>query len=115
MKKDRTHVDYLLDIEEAIRKGLSFIDGMTYNEFKEDEKTQYAVIRAIEVIGEASKKVPDEIKSNYSFVPWRAMGGMRDKLIHDYFGVDEEVVWNTATKDLAELKKYIKEILEYLK
>jgi len=115
MKKDRTHLDYLYDIEEAIRKGLSFIAGMNYHEFASDEKTQYALIRAIEVIGEASKKVPDDVKINFSFVPWKEMSGMRDKLIHDYFGVDEEVVWNTATQDLPELKNYIDEILESIK
>ncbi|GJQ61114.1 MAG: DUF86 domain-containing protein [Melioribacteraceae bacterium] len=115
MKRGRTHLDYLYDIEEAIQKGLSFIDGMSYTDFAADEKTQYALIRAIEVIGEASKKVSDEVKANFSFVPWKEMSGMRDKLIHDYFGVDEEVVWNTATQDLPELKKYINEILDSIK
>lgn len=92
MKKGRTQLDYLFDIEEAINKGLSFLEGMSYIEFASDEKTQYALIRAIEVIGEASKKVSDEVKTNFSFVPWKEISGMRDKLIHDYFGVDEEVL-----------------------
>jgi uncharacterized protein with HEPN domain len=111
MKSGRTYIDYLEDIKEAIDKGLKFIEEMNFESFKEDEKTQYAVICAIEVIGEASKKIPDEIKSNYSFVPWREIGRMRDKLIHDYFGVNEEVVWKTANEDLPELKKYIAEII----
>jgi uncharacterized protein with HEPN domain len=115
MKEGRTNLDYLEDISDAIAKGLKFIEGMNLDDFKEDEKTQYALIHAIEIIGEASKKVSDEIKSNYSFVPWREISGMRDKLIHDYFGVNEEVVWKTATEDLPVLKKYIEEIIKSLK
>ncbi|MBC8525178.1 MAG: DUF86 domain-containing protein, partial [Chlorobium phaeobacteroides] len=69
-----------------------------YESFRNDKKTQYAVIRALEIIGEASKKVPIEVRDNYAVIPWRSITGMRDKLVHDYFGVDTEVVWNTASK-----------------
>ncbi|GAB4371096.1 MAG: hypothetical protein Kow0042_13680 [Calditrichia bacterium] len=69
----------------------------------------------MEIIGEASKKIPKDIKENYSWIPWRLMAGMRDKLIHDYFGVDVEVVWNTVTEDILKLEKDIKELISIYK
>ena len=111
MKGKREYLDYIEDIKDAIEKGTGFIGEMNYDDFQKDEKTQYALIRVIEIIGEASKKVPAEIKSDYQFIPWREISGMRDKLIHDYFGVNEEVVWNTAKNDLPLLKTYIDEII----
>ncbi len=99
-EKDRIIIDYLNDILEAIVNIKNFLTDIDYSTFKEDIKTQYAVIRALEIIGEASKKIPNEIKENYSWMPRRFMAGMRDKLIHDYLGVDSQVVWNTATEDI---------------
>ena len=75
------------------------------------EKTQFVIIRALEIIGEASKKIPDDIKSQYNDVPWREVAGMRDILIHDYFGVDTEVVWKTTLTELPELRARIQQIL----
>ena len=92
MKNSRCYEDYLEDILHEIKKVNKFISGMTFKEFSADEKTIYAVIRAIEVIGEAAKKVPDSIKKGQPTLPWREISGMRDKLIHDYFGVNLTVV-----------------------
>jgi uncharacterized protein with HEPN domain len=64
-----------------------------------DKKTIKAVIRSLEVLGEASKKIPDEVRNRYPRIPWKRMAGMRDKLIHEYFGVDLEIVWNVAKKN----------------
>jgi len=88
---------------------------MSFDQFQSDEKTQFALIRAIEIIGEASKKIPDNVKLNYPFVPWREMSGMRDKLIHDYFGVNENVLWKTGTENLPVLKELIDEIINNIK
>jgi len=96
MKKKPTFLDYLQDILDAIISIKEFLEDVDYESFRNDKKTQYAVIRALEIIGEASKKVPIEVRDNYAVIPWRSITGMRDKLVHDYFGVDTEVVWNTA-------------------
>ena len=103
---------YFLDILDSIQKIESFISGMSYEDFEDDDKTLYAVIRAFEIIGEASKKISQEIQSTYPQIPWRSMAGMRDVLIHDYFGIDKEVVWKTITTDIPPLKLQIEEALE---
>ena len=115
MKKQRNYSAYLNDIYDSIKKGISFTDKMTYEEFERDEKTQYAVIRAIEIIGEASKKIPDKIKAQSEETPWREISGMRDLLIHDYFVVNTRVVWETVKNDLPELKEKIKKLIQDFK
>jgi uncharacterized protein with HEPN domain len=112
MNAERVYGDYLEDILDALVKVGQFIAGMTFEQFEKDDKTSFAVIRALEVIGEASKNIPEDIRVNYPEVPWRVMAGMRDKLAHDYFGVYLEVVWRTATEDLPGLDPIIRRILE---
>ncbi|HEX2984309.1 MAG TPA: DUF86 domain-containing protein [Ignavibacteriales bacterium] len=113
MKK--TSADFIEDMLESIRKGIFFISGMTFSDFINDDKTQYALIRAIEVIGEASAKISDDIKSHYPEIPWKEMSGMRNKLVHDYFGVNSEVVWKTAVEDLPKLERQVEQIILDLK
>ena len=96
----REFLDSVDDILDAIHKARSFCAGMTFKSFAKGDKTVYAVIPAIEVIGEAAKKVPPSIRRKYPEIPWRDITGMRDKLVHDYFGVDLQTVWTTVGEDL---------------
>jgi uncharacterized protein with HEPN domain len=78
---------------------------------KNDEKI-FAVIRALEIIGDAVKHIPDSLRAEYPQIPWRAIAGMRDKLIHDYFGINILRIWNTVQKEVPELLEVIKQMLE---
>jgi uncharacterized protein with HEPN domain len=112
MNQERLYSDYLRDILENAEKAISFVAGMTGDEFIQDEKTVFAVIRAIEVIGEATKKIPNIIRDKYPHLPWREMAGTRDKLIHDYFGVNSTVIWKTVTEDIPLLLPLLRQVLE---
>ncbi len=105
---------YIMHMIEACKKIFSYIKGVDYSEFSRNDLIQDAVIRELEIIGEASKKISKETKNRIKKVPWREIGGMRDKLIHNYFGVDMELVWETARRDIKnlyeELKRYIEDI-----
>jgi uncharacterized protein with HEPN domain len=110
----RTPLDYLQDILVAMEDICSFVVDMDYEVFAQDKRTNYAVVRALEVIGEATKHVPKEVRQRFADVPWRDMAGMRDKLIHSYFGVDLERVWETATQDVPVLIPLVREVLDDL-
>ncbi len=89
----REYGDYIADIIDAMNKAIEFVSNMDYNEFVQDIKTTYAVIRAIEIIGEAVKNIPKEVKANYPEIPWKDIAGMRDILVHEYFGAKLDKVW----------------------
>jgi uncharacterized protein with HEPN domain len=103
---------YLFDILDRIVRIRQFIEGHDYHSFCADDKTSDAVIRNIEIIGEAVRHVPEHIRQKYPDIQWRQIAGMRDKLIHDYLGVDLEYVWNVASKRLEELETAIKRVLQ---
>jgi len=111
MSHPRVYLDYIRDMLESAQKALQFVKGMEFEEFIEDEKTVYAVIRAIEIIGEAVKKIPADLRDTYPAIPWREIVGTRDKLIHEYFGVNTSVVWQTVQEDLPTLVIQLKNIL----
>ena len=96
---------------EAIER---FVEEMDFETFADDDMRVSAVIRKFEIIGEASKSVPESIKQKYTSIPWSDMAGMRDRLIHFYFGIKYDLVWNTIKQDIPEVKPLIREILEEL-
>ncbi len=112
MSKGREIADYLGDIRTAIAEVKEFTAGMTYEEFEADKRTSNAVIRSLEVLGEATKHIPAMFRRKYPDVPWSKMAGMRDVLIHDYMGVDLKTVWLVAQERLTELHLLLKKIEE---
>jgi uncharacterized protein with HEPN domain len=111
MTSPREFVDYLADIRDAVAKAQEFVAGMSLERFEADEKTAYAVVRALEIIGEAAGKIPESVQARYPQIPWREMIGMRHVLIHDYMGVNYRVVWNTVQNDLPPLKPQIEQMI----
>jgi len=108
----RSYKLFAKDILEAIEKIEMFIDGMDFDQFQADDKTSSAVLRKLEIIGEAVKHLPDQVKKNYKGVPWKEMAGMRDKLIHWYFGVDYQLVWNVIAEEIPQLKAQLKDVYD---
>jgi uncharacterized protein with HEPN domain len=114
MSLERDVRDYLDDILQSIADIREFIAAMSYDQFAADRKTNYAVVRSLEIIGEATKKIPHEIRLFHPDLPWSEIAAMRDKLIHEYFGVDLEIVWETAQNDLNPLENAIRKVREHL-
>jgi len=104
MKDDSIYIDHILN---SINRILDYISGKDRQAFEADLVTQDAVVRQLEVIGEATKRVSKELRSKHPDIPWADMAGMRDVLIHDYIDVDLGVVWKTASENIPDLKALI--------
>ena len=89
---ERSDRDYLADILEAAKRAVEYCGGLSYSDFLTDLKTQDAVVRNLEILGEAAKHLSDETRARHGSVPWGSIAGMRDRLIHDYFGVNWDIV-----------------------
>nr|WP_321400354.1 DUF86 domain-containing protein [uncultured Desulfobacter sp.] len=98
------------DINDALSRIFQYVEGLAYTDWLKDQKTIDAVIRNLEIIGEAASKVPQEIQEKYFDIPWYQMKGMRNILIHEYFGVDNEMLWKTIQNDLPKLKTSLQNI-----
>jgi uncharacterized protein with HEPN domain len=106
---------YLRDILRAMLAIEQFVEGISLDAFEKDDKTSSAVIRKFEIIGEAAKQIPEEIRNKYPLIPWKEMAGMRDRLIHFYFGIKYDLVWHTIKDVIPQVKPAIQEILKSLK
>jgi len=111
MSKRRPDV-YLQDILESIGHIQRFLEGVSEDEFYKKVEKQDAVLRRLEIIGEAVKHLPEEIREDHPDIPWRQIAGMRDIIIHEYFGVTLNMVWIVATDDILDLKTKVEEIIE---
>ena len=110
MSKGREISDYIDDIISAVSEVEDFTRGMSYETFVSDKKTINAVIRSLEILGEAAKHIPASFRQKHPDIPWSKMAGMRDVLIHDYMGVDLKTVWKVFQERLLELKPLLEEL-----
>lgn len=106
---------FVQDILEAIMQIESYIGTLTYEEFRKEDKTTSAVVWKVHVIGEAAKNIPKALRQKYPDIPWKNMAGMRDRIVHSYFGVDYEIVWKVINSNLPQIKPQLKKMLDDLK
>lgn len=99
---------YIKDILDSIDKIEEYVKGLSFEDFTKNKMVIDAVVRNFEIIGEAAKNMPSEVKTKYKKIPWKEMAGMRDKTIHEYFGVDLKIIWKTIKQSLPVLKRAIK-------
>jgi len=108
----RNDIDILNDILIASKRACEYCSDMNYETFTKDNKTQDAVIRNIEIVGEATKQLSESMHKSSKSIPWKSMAGMRDKLIHHYFGINIDIVWNVVKNDLPSIIDKLKKIIK---
>ena len=115
---NRTQRKQVVPIRASLRTYLesvgAFVEGMDFEQFRTDDKTFSAVVRKLEIVGEAAKHIPEHVREKYPSVPWKEMAGMRDRLIHAYFGIDEKLLWRVVTNRIPKIKPLIQNSLEEL-
>lgn len=108
----REFLDFVEDILDGMNKAETFLEGVTYSQFESDFRINFAVVRALEIIGEAAKRLPDELRQRYPDIPWKSMAGMRDHIIHGYDDVDLQIVWAVVKSDIPQIKPQIERIIK---
>ncbi len=98
---------FLKDIRDCAARIIDYVDTMSRDEFFHDPKTVDAVMRNLAIIGEASKKIPVDTRRKYPAVEWKKMAGLRDIVVHDYFGIDEDIIWDVVSVRIPELKRHL--------
>jgi len=111
----RNYLLFLEDIIAAMDAIERFVEGMSLEDLRRDDKTASAVIRKFEIIGEAAKHVPLSLRRAYPDIPWKEMAGMRDRLIHGYFGIDYDLVWQAVRVHIPQIKPKLQSMLEELR
>ena len=104
-------LDYVEDILDAMGKAEILLEDVTFDQFEADFRINFAVVRALEIVGEATKRLPMDLRQKYPKIPWKGMAGMRDRIIHGYDNVDLEVVWDVVKQDIPRIKPQIQQIL----
>lgn len=112
MKGKRDNTDYINDILNSINEIQEFTKNLDFESFFKDMRTRHAVVRCLEILGEAAKNITLELKEKNPEIPWKKMAGMRDILAHEYFGIDIKKVWEVKEKELPELKSLIQNLLK---
>ena len=105
-------LDFIDDILDGMEKAEVLLEDVTYQQFEKDFRINFAVVRALEIIGEATKRLPDQFREKYPDIPWRGMAGMRDRIIHGYDQVDLEIVWEVVKRDIPGIKLKVIQILK---
>jgi uncharacterized protein with HEPN domain len=106
--------DYLDDMLDHAGKAREFVGGMSWEEFRTDDKTRFATIRAIEIIGEAARRIPDDVRDRFPQIPWQRIVGMRNVLAHDYIGANPRVIYDTALMFVPELITQLNAVIAVL-
>ena len=104
-------LDFVEDILDAMDKAEILLEGVTYDQFEADFRINFAVVRALEIIGEAAKRLPADLRQQYPDIPWRGMAGMRDRIAHGYDIVDLQIVWDVVKRDIPRIRPQLQQIL----
>ena len=104
-------LDFVEDILDAMDKAEILIADVTYEQFAGDFRIHFAVVRALEIIGEATKRLPSDLRDQYPAIPWKGMAGMRDRIIHGYDTVDLQIVWDVVKRDIPQIRPQVQQIL----
>ncbi len=107
----REFLDFVEDILDAMNKAEILLLGVSYSQFETDFRINFAVVRALEIIGEAAKRLPEDLRRRYPDIPWKGMAGMRDRIIHGYDNVDYQIVWEVVKRDIPQIRPKIERLL----